>query len=129
MYLQGMGSLAYYLGQYVADFSLFVVVEAIFAGFVEVLRLEMYTSQMLKFTLQMTSFGVVLIPFTYLFQIFFENGDSAFRLIGVFYLLLGLLIPEIISAVILLFRDTFWYYFVQSLLFFLDPFYTFYLGS
>ena len=67
MYLSGVGSTSYYLGMFTADFALFFVTEAAFLLFIFVFRLQMYAQQFWKFSLIMTSFGLVLIPFTYVF--------------------------------------------------------------
>lgn len=99
MFLSGVGPFSYYLGLYAADFLLFLITMSIFGGSVFLFQLKIYTSQILEFGLLMLSFGSVLIPFTYLFQHMFKNSDSAFRFIGVYYILLGVLVPFLLVII------------------------------
>ena len=102
MFLSGMGALSYYLGLYAADFLLFLVTMLVFGGSVFIFNLNIYTSQIFEFGLLMLSFGAVLIPFTYLFQHWFKNSDSAFRFVGLVYVLLGILVPTLLVIVVAL---------------------------
>lgn len=95
MYLAGVGPLPYYFGLFIADYSLYLLTQTIFALFVWVMKLKVFASQMGQFLALMATFGMVLIPFTYMFQHFFKNSDSAFRFIGVTYILLGILFPGV----------------------------------
>lgn len=102
MFLSGMGALSYYLGLYAADFLLFLVTMLVFGISVFIFNLQIYTSQIFEFGLLMLSFGAVLIPFTYLFQHWFKNSNSAFRFVGLVYVLLGILVPTLLVIVVAL---------------------------
>lgn len=93
MYLAGVGPWPYYLGLYCADFLLFFITVSSFTFFIFIMKLSVYTSQFFLFFAILICFGAVLIPFTYLFQHWFKNSDSAFRFIGVTYICLGCLLP------------------------------------
>lgn len=99
MFLSGVGPFSYYFGLYAADFLLFLITMSVFGLSVFLFQLSIYKSQIFEFLCLMASFGSVLIPFTYLFQHWFKNSDSAFRLIGVYYLLLGLLVPGLLTII------------------------------
>lgn len=126
MYLSGVGPVSYYLGMFTADFLLFFVTEMAFLLFIFAFRLEMYSSQFWKFSINMTTFGLVLIPFTYMFQHFFSNADSAFRFIGLAYLVVGLLLPLALVMISALIAKTSGVYAANAFCYFVDPFYTFY---
>jgi predicted membrane-bound mannosyltransferase len=125
-----MGAYSYYLGLYAADFLLFLVTMLIFGGSVFLFNLQIYKSQIFEFGLLMLSFGAVLIPFTYLFQHWFKNSDSAFRFVGLVYVLLGILVPTLLVIVfaIATLGQPQGIYFARGLCFFFDPFFTFYEG-
>ena len=134
MFLSGVGPFSYYLGLYAADFLLFLITMSVFGGSVFLFQLKIYQSQMLEFLCLMISFGAVLIPFTYLFQHWFKNSDSAFRLIGLYYLLLGLLVPGLLTIIFSIAtasatgKISTGANIARGLCFFFDPFFTFYEG-
>jgi hypothetical protein len=129
MYMSGLGPLEYYLGLFIADFTLFFITEFVFAMFVVIMGLSIYKSQIIAFLGMMTCFGAVLIPFTYLFQHMFSNSDSAFRFIGLFYLLLGLLLPGVLQIAGAVAGSEKGLYIMRAFSFFVDPFCTFYFGT
>lgn len=73
MYLQGLGSWAYYGGTWIADVFLFFVTEVIFVCLILLMGLKAFSTQIGAFFLLMTSFGAVLVPMTYFFQHFFSK--------------------------------------------------------
>ena len=129
MFLSGVGPFSYYLGLYAADFLLFLITMSIFGGSVFLFQLKIYTSQIFEFGLLMLSFGAVLIPFTYLFQHWFKNSDSAFRFIGLYYLLLGMLVPSLLAIIFgIATMSVKGVEIARAICFFFDPFFTFYEG-
>jgi hypothetical protein len=130
IYLSGLGSTAYYLGLYIADISLFILSESVFAVFVWLFRLDIYSSQMAQFLTLMTTFGMTLIPFTYLFQHWFDNSNKAFRWIGWIYILIGIFMSTMLIIVFgAISRSSWGVYLGNGLTFFINPFYTFFCGT
>lgn len=130
MYLAGVGPWSYYLGLYCADFLLYLITVSTFTIFIFILQLAVYTSQFIAFASIMVCFGAVLIPFTYLFQHWFKNSDSAFRFIGVTYICLGCLLPiafALTFTIITLGSPT-GYYIGNAICYSIDPLYVFYDG-
>ena len=132
MYLAGVGPFSYYLGLYAADFLLFCITEIIFVIFVLTLQMQAYSSSIGQFCAIMTTFGFVLIPFTYLFQHFFRDSNSAFRNIGWVYICLGMFFPALVMLIFELATSaagsTKGFTWGRSICFFIDPFNTFYFG-
>lgn len=130
MFLSGVGPMAYYGGLFCADLTLFLITELCFLIFVLAFQLKIYSTQMAGFLMIMSSFGAVLIAFTYLFQHFFKDSNSAFRFIGYVYLAFGLLLPTAFLLFFGLVTRTLWgLYLGNALCYFINPFYVFMCGS
>ena len=77
----------------------------------------------------MTTFGFVLIPFTYLFQHFFKDSNSAFRLVGVVYICLGILVPTLVEMLFgIATHSQAGIMIGRGICFLVDPFSVFYFG-
>lgn len=124
MFLSGVGPFAYYGGLFCADLLLFLITEFCFIIFTLVFKLQAYSSQMGGFILILSSFGMALIAFTYLFQHWFKNSESAFRFIGYIYLAFGLLLPFTFILFFGIVTRTVWgLYLGNAIIYFINPFY------
>lgn len=128
MYLQGLGSWAYYGGMWLADITLFFITEIVFVCFILSLGLKAFSEQLGDFMGLFSSFGAVVIPCTYFCQHFFKDQNSAFKLLGVVYLIGGLIVPNILNTI---FADAPGDKAnkLSTIIFFIDPFYCMYLGT
>lgn len=130
MFLNGVGPMPYYFGLFLADFLLYFITQGVFALFVWAMQLKAFSEQMWQFLALMTCFGIVLIPFTYMFQHFFKNSDTAFRNIGIVYILFGILLPGVLEVAVgvVTFGSTNAMIMANAACYFVDPFFTFFDG-
>ena len=98
------------------SYVLFFILVAIIGG-------SAYGGSLGEFTLSMLSFGPALICFTYSFSQVFTDVNTAFRCQAPFYLLIGLVVPGIITGLSLLGSAgvSGWIFFVFYLI---DPFFS-----
>jgi hypothetical protein len=73
----------------------------------------------------MVTFGFSLISLTYLISFMFKNTTNAFRQVGVFYLLIGFLAPNIILGITASITSGTFLSIIKTILL-LNPFFCFY---
>lgn len=97
----GMKPLAYYVGNYLADFLLFTIPTFGFIILLFPLGITYFIINLawLKQLVNMLAFGVSLISMTYLFSFLFTSANNAFKQIGIIYMLIGTFLPNIITAI------------------------------
>ena len=97
----GMKPLAYYVGNYLADFLLFTIPTIGFIIILFPLGVTYFIINLawLKQMVNMLAFGLSLISMTYLFSFLFATANNAFKQIGVVYIIGGTFLPGIIGGV------------------------------
>ena len=123
----GLKSLAYYLGNLITDVSLITLPILGFLVIMAVLSFEAFKNAWYLVLILLVCFGYSLITLTYLFNFFFDKSQTAFRMIGVIYLLVGFLLPNILLSIILAALSTSSMK-VFNIIFSVDPFYSFTLS-
>jgi len=130
LHITGLKPFSYYLGTLIADYSLFMVSQLIFVVFALLADINTYSEQMVSFILIMSSFGLSMISFTYLFSNMFNDNNSAFRCMTVVYLILGLVAPGLVISIAGVISESGSVtIFLNGLFFCLDPFFTFYYAN
>ena len=71
--LGGMKTLPYWIGLFIADYSLYMIPTALFAIFVSFSSLQIFSEHIWIFVFGMLAFGIAIINFTYFLASFFNN--------------------------------------------------------
>ena len=128
--LSGVGSFVYYLALFLADLLLFIPPMTLFILFIVIFDIKVYAGNLDKFVPLAMGFGPALVAMTYFFSQAFKSNNAAVRLIVPFYIIVGTFLPLALIVVMNRFiEDLGWFYGVQSTLYFLDPFYTFFAAN
>jgi len=120
-----MKSLAYYLGNFLCDFVLFLIPTVFFIILLFPMKIEAFTHSWGTILAIMTCFGVSLISLTYFVGFVFSNSNNAFRQIGVLYLVVGYFIPNTVGTVLTAITGGSGFFTIRYILF-IDPFFPFY---
>lgn len=100
--VNGMSSFSYFLGNLFADLNLIMLPSAFFVIFIYVFPgMDSYKENIAIIIACMSVFCFTLINFTYVWSFAYKSSNSAFRTIGIWYILLGYFVPLIINTVIL----------------------------
>ena len=97
----GMKTFSYYLGSFLADFILFMGPTLFFIIALFPMKIESFSQNWDKILAIMTSFGVALINLTYLMGFLFSKAETAFRQIGIFYIIVGFFLPSVFVFILL----------------------------
>jgi hypothetical protein len=89
----GMKTISYYLGSFLADFFLFMMPTFAFIILLFPMKIDSFIQNWYTILAIMTCFGVALICLTYFIGFAFKSADTAFRQIGIFYIIVGYFIP------------------------------------
>lgn len=128
LHMIGIKPICYYTGMFCADYLLYIIPTTLFVIFVAASQLKGFAERLGDFTMLLASFGVILINFTYFFGHFFKDTKSSFKCLTVIYICLGEIIPGFFLGLTTLTNASWLLPTLGTLFFFLDPFYTFYLG-
>lgn len=121
----GMNSLAYYTGNFIVDYVLYLIPSLGFIILLFPMKIEAFTNSCGTILLILLCFGLALISLTYFVSFLFKTSATAFRQIGVMYLLIGYIIPNTVSGIVMVTAGVTVYNIVRTILL-LDPFYPFY---
>lgn len=121
----GLRTFPYFIGNFLLDFSLFMIPTSAFILLLFPMQIMVFTSKWGSILLVMMCFGAALISLTYMISFMFSNSQKAFRLLGTIYIIIGFAFPITISSVLVTSKQSAFTNFV-SLLLYMDPFYQFY---
>ena len=96
----GMKPSAYYFGNLMCDFMLFIIPTILFIALLYPLNLTFLYRGWFPLLGIMLSFGFSLITLTYLASFFFKTSNYAFNKIGIWYMILGIALPAVITLLI-----------------------------
>ena len=94
----GVKNHAYHFAYFISDFILYFVPVSIFIMICFALRYSMFTDYYIVKTFSLSTFGLVIIPITYLLSLFFKDQDYAFRNSGVILYTLGFMIADAFAS-------------------------------
>jgi hypothetical protein len=77
--LGGMKSLPYWIGLFIADYSLYMIPTALFAIFVIITGLQIFSAHIWVFVFGLLAFGIAIINFTYFLASLFNDQDAAIK--------------------------------------------------
>lgn len=121
----GIKSLAYYIGNFITDFILFLIPTLAFIILLFPMKVESFSQNWGVILAIMTCFGASLISLTYAVGFMFSSSNTAFRQIGVLYLVIGYFVPNTIGSVLGLMSGFTGSKIIRSILV-IDPFTPFY---
>ena len=123
----GMKPLAYYLGSFFADIILFTIPTVGFIILLFPLGIRYFIINWAWATMLaiMVSFGISLISLTYLFSFMFSSANTAFKNIGIIYLIGGTFLPGFIGGIFTAATGSIEFYKVFRYIFTIDPFWNF----
>jgi hypothetical protein len=98
----GTQSTAYFFGNLIADLLVFVLCTVIFIGLLYPLDLAYLYRGWQPVLAIMSSFGFALITLTYLASFVFKQAVYAFDKIGMWYMIIGLALPMVLTLVLAL---------------------------
>jgi hypothetical protein len=121
----GVKTSAYFMGNLLADLLLFFLSTVIFIALLFPLGLSLLYNDWPRVLAIISSFGFALITLTYLASFVFKNATYAFNKIGMWYMIVGLALPLVMTlllALIMIFsRSGNWIYTWMYVLL-VDPF-------
>jgi len=124
----GVKTSAYFVGNLIADMLLFLISSAIFIALLYPLNLPYLYRDWPRVFAIMSSFGFALITLTYLASFVFKNATYAFNKIGMWYMIVGLALPVVLTillALIMLFNRSGDWIFTWMYVLLIDPFWPF----
>lgn len=123
----GMKSLSYYTGSFLADFVLFTIPTVGFIVLLFPLGIELFiqNGSWAMLLAIMVTFGLALINLTYLFSFLFTSANSAFKNIGLIYLLGGSMLPSFVGGILAGITGSIETYKIFRYIFLIDPFWNF----
>ena len=98
----GVNTGSYFVGNLLADVLLFMICTAIFIALLYPLGLAYIYRDWANALGIISSFGFALICLTYLASFVFSNPIYAFNKIGMWYLIIGLVLPLVLTLIIAL---------------------------
>lgn len=100
--LTGMGLRirAYWCGTFLLDFTIYMILVAIFFVICAILRLELILSQSGAMLWILLTFGFSYLPFSYTFSFMFQTSEKAMKVFTIFTFFCGFCGPLIILGVI-----------------------------
>jgi hypothetical protein len=98
----GAKSVSYFFGNLIADLLLFIVCTGIFIALLFPLGLTYIYRDWALVLAVMSSFGFALITLTYLASFIFKDAIYAFNKIGVWYMIVGLILPLVLTILLVL---------------------------
>lgn len=98
----GLKPLAYYIGSYLADIILFIIPTLGFMILLYPLGVKYFFMNFAwaKLIVVFGTFGLSMIALTYLLSFMFANPNTAFKNIGVLYLIVGTMVPNFIGLLL-----------------------------
>ena len=125
-----MKSSFYWIGLFLADYTLFILPTALFTILVASLQLAAFSDSLTEFVFTMLTFGISIISLTYLISSFFNDQDTAIRWNIALQLFIGNLAPLSIMLIFAgLTSSSPFVTFVVTTFFLLNPMFTFYLAN
>jgi hypothetical protein len=125
MKFNGMRTSAYFIGNFLLDYLLFMIPTIGFILLLFPMKIDVFTENWVSIFLVMMCFGSSLIALTYLTSFLFSDSQKAFRILGTLYLIVGFAIPITMSSIILSLASDSMAKFITVILY-IDPFYPFY---
>ena len=98
--LNGINSLAYWLGIYICDLILFLFPTCLFLIIVKVMNLAAFGSDIDGLLLILLGFGVSFITYTYMMSFLFKNVTQAVKCLMPAYLLFGTALPLVATFIV-----------------------------
>jgi len=126
MNFAGLQTLPYVFGNYMADFTLFMVPTIGFILILFPMNIKSFEGSEGLIFLLMICFGLCMISLTYLIGYAFKSSDKAFRMTGTTYAVIGFVVPVALTAALSTVNNQAFKVTVNAI-FYLDPFYPFYL--
>lgn len=121
-----MKSFNYYLGNYLFDYTMFLLPSTAFIILLPIMQISVFEGQAGAIFSVILCFGLSLISLTYLVSFLFSNSNTAFRSIGILYILIGYFLPLTATSVLTIKGIPESIPIIFASLFYLDPFYPFY---
>jgi hypothetical protein len=98
--LNGINSLAYWLGIYICDLVLFLLPTSLFLIIVKVMNLAAFGNDITGLLLILFGFGISFITYTYLISFLFNNVTQAVKCLMPAYLLFGTALPLVVTFIV-----------------------------
>jgi hypothetical protein len=98
--LNGINSLAYWLGIYICDLALFLLPTSLFLIIVKVMNLAAFGNDITGLLLILFGFGISFITYTYLISFLFNNVTQAVKCLMPAYLLFGTALPLVVTFIV-----------------------------
>mmetsp|Transcript_12154 Transcript_12154/g.8839 ORF Transcript_12154/g.8839 Transcript_12154/m.8839 type:complete len:309 (-) Transcript_12154:1180-2106(-) len=127
MNFAGLRTLPYVLGNTLADFTLFMVPTVGFIAIMIPMDLAAFQGSEGELFAIMCCFGFSMIALTYLIGYMFVSTDKAFRMLGTAYACVGFVVPVALTGFLVAIDDPTTKIVINAL-FYIDPFYPFYLA-
>lgn len=125
MHFVGIKPTAYYIGNFLCDYVLYLIPTIFFIILLFPMKIESFTNNWHLILAIMSSFGLALIALTYFVGFVFSKSDNAFRQIGVVYIVIGYFVPNTIGSVLTILTGEQGSRVIRYILF-IDPFFPFY---
>lgn len=97
--LVGLRNTAYWIGLFLADFTLYLIPVVTFFLFAKVTQIAAYSDHSAIFVTILATFGLALIPAIYTISHFFDNQSKAVRSIVPILLATGTILPLVSSLI------------------------------
>lgn len=123
----GMKSFPYYIGNLLFDMTLYMVPAIGFMLILAMMQIENFDYTKGPIFAVMICFGPALICLTYCFSFVFDSSNTAFRSLGIIYVIVGWAVPITVTSVLSSIKGI--PVEVSKIVtgtFYLDPFYPFY---
>lgn len=96
----GMKTFPYILGNLLFDFLIYLVPSLGFVLLLYPMQITEFTTSAGDVTAILLCFGLSLITMTYFIGFVFQSSNTAFRTLGILYMLLGFVVPLLVSTVL-----------------------------
>ena len=100
MNFAGLQSLPYFIGNFLADFILFLFPTIAFIILLFAMNIEAFSGYEPTIFLIILCFGVGLIGMTYFVSYLFIDSTKAFQVIGTLYIVIGFVLPIALTSLL-----------------------------